>query len=434
MVWHNLGFVLVTCWSLSADGQLQRSAGTRPPNARRLELRRRACQQRLADTDFSLLRFSTGWASTENMTAFVDCLYFLRTVGRPPDKGVHAGGIHYPTMVVTNHRHPVVSSSSASWCWLDKQGRASGVNPKQCCDTSYGPTGFELCWDNHFTYELCCLGNLREGELPHYYSVPAMDLNVANIVKKQGTFDIRMSYALQALVRPGYTVIDVGANLGGFTVPLAERAGPHGKVHAFEPFRKVFQHMTANVALNGLSNVYTYNMAIGREEKMLELHVPDLNHFGAPSAMRVEGQFSPDQALMYDKILYEQQREKVQMRTLDSFDFDGKVDFIKIDVEFMELEVVMGAKRTISEHRPVIWAENEPYFKDQDQTFVNTMFAEYGYSCQVVADLELLCTPPEKAEEAVGIMERIMPHLNAPVALISLQDVLTAAGTDFTPR
>ena len=43
-----------------------------------------------------------------------------------------------------------------------------------------------------------------------------------------------------------------GANVGGFTVPLAERVGPDGEVHAFEPFRKVFQHLNANDACHQL--------------------------------------------------------------------------------------------------------------------------------------------------------------------------------------
>lgn len=401
--------------------------------ARRLRYERNACSRRLLDTDFSQERFSTEWASPENMSAFADCLYRLRTTHSPLEKAVHAAGVHYPTLVVTNHREPVVSTSGASWCWLDKYGRDSGLNAWDCCDTKHGPTGFEACWDHHFSFELCCRGKLHLGELPHFYSVPAMDINVGNIVKRQGAFDLRMSYALQALCSRGFTVLDVGANLGGFTVPLAERVGTTGAVHAFEPFRKIFQHLNANVALNGLSNVYTYNFAIGREDRVLELHEPDLNSFGAPSAMRVEGQYKPDEAAEYDKIFYERERVKVVMRKLDSFDFGGTVDFMKIDVEFMELEVVMGARSLISEHRPVIWAENEPYFKKKppDTTFVDTMAEEFGYTCQAVADLELLCTPPEKTNEVVERMHRIFAFLNVGVPQMSLEKILAAADPDF---
>ena len=53
---------------------------------------------------------------------FTDCLYKLRTRLRPREKLVHAGGVHYPTLIVTNHQHPPVSASGAAWCWLDNRG------------------------------------------------------------------------------------------------------------------------------------------------------------------------------------------------------------------------------------------------------------------------------------------------------------------------
>lgn len=390
--------------------------------------------QRLRLTDFAEASFQNPWMSEGNLSAFMNCLYKLRTKLRDREKVVHAGGVHYPTLVVASHRNPVVSTSGASWCWLDRRGVGpSGLDPKECCSTEHGPRGFEVCWDSHFTYELCCLGDLTKGELPHFFSVPAMDINVGNTVKRRGTFDLRMSYALQSLCRRGQTVVDVGANLGGFTVPLAERVGPKGEVHAFEAYRKVFQHLNANVALNGLTNVYTYNVAVGREAKVVEVYPPDLSTFTVPSAMRVQDQYEPHDAAVYDQVAYEAKRTRLQVRPLDSFDFGPKVHFIKIDVEFMELEVVLGARETIRKHRPVIWAENEPFFKKKppDRTFVDTMMNEFGYECFPVADLELLCPPPELAEQAFGGINRVMKYLNAPIQYMSLQKVLEEVDPGF---
>jgi len=391
--------------------------------------------QRLRRTDFAEDNFKNPWMSEGNLSAFIECLYKMRTKLRDREKVVHVGGVHYPTLVVTGHRHPVVSTSGASWCWLDRRGVGpSGLNPAECCNRDNGPRGFEACWDSHFTYELCCRGDLARGELPHFFSVPAMDINVGNTVKRRGTFDLRMSYALQSLCRRGQTVIDVGANLGGFTVPLAERVGPRGEVHAFEAYRKVFQHLNANVALNGLTNVYTYNVAVGRETKVVEVYPPDLSTFTVPSAMRVQDQHSPQDAAAYDNVAYEAKRTKLQVRPLDSFDFGEKVHFIKIDVEFMELEVVLGARELIRQHRPVIWAENEPFFKKSppDRTFVDAMMQEFGYECHPVADLELLCPPAERKEEALGGINRAMRHLNMPLQFMSLQDVLEEVDPGFS--
>ena len=58
----------------------------------------------------------------------------------------------------------------------------------------------------------------------------------------------------------GTDVIDIGANNGNFTIEFAELVGDNGKVYAFEPQRIIFQQLCGNVFLNGLDNVYTYNV------------------------------------------------------------------------------------------------------------------------------------------------------------------------------
>merc|ERR1712217_359830 len=210
--------------------------------------------------------------------------------------------------------------------------------------------------------------------------------NVGNAVRQLGTFDLGQSYALQSLCRRGDTVLDIGANVGGFTVPLAERVGPAGEVHAFEPFRKVYQHLNANVALNGLTNVYTHNVALGTEQKVLKIHTPDLTTWNFPSAMRVTDQYDPQAAVKKANLRYEEKQEKIIVRPLDSFEFNGRIRLIKIDVEFMELKVVLGARETIRNHRPIMWVENEPFFDDPpNREFVETMYAEFGYQCKGVA-------------------------------------------------
>ena len=55
------------------------------------------------------------------------------------------------------------------------------------------------------------------------------------------------------------TFIDIGANIGAYTPYLGQAAGVNGVVYAFEPFRNLYQVLTANIALNGLSNTWTFN-------------------------------------------------------------------------------------------------------------------------------------------------------------------------------
>merc|ERR1712060_249570 len=100
----------------------------------------------------------------------------------------------------------------------------------------------------------------------------------------------------------------------------------------------------------------------------------------------------------------------------------------------MELEVVLGARSLITKDQPVIWAENEPFFKQKppDRTFVDTMKSEFDYDCNTVADLELLCTPPERTDSVLTGINGAMKHLNMPLRLVSLQQVLEVMDPGFS--
>jgi len=243
-------------------------------------------------------------------------------------------------------------------------------------------------------------------------------MNVANAVAHWGTFDMAQSYAMQSWLNKDNYVIDVGANIGGFTVPLAERVGPKGKVFAFEPFRILNQHLNANVALNGLKNVYLFQHGCGIEEKVVEVYHPDVESgLTVPSAMKLEAQYDEAEAIGQN-LKYEERKESIRVRKLDNVldelrelkILDRKIDFIKVDVEFMELDVVLGARKLFTVDRPKMWVENEPYFDRpvRNTTFVDTMSKKYGYVCKEAAELELLCLPYEEQHSQPAGFQKIM--------------------------
>lgn len=73
-----------------------------------------------------------------------------------------------------------------------------------------------------------------------------------------GDFDRRVSWALRRVLRPGDTVIDIGANLGVYAVQTARQVGPTGAVFAIEPQRDVADLLEQSVALNGLTNTTVF--------------------------------------------------------------------------------------------------------------------------------------------------------------------------------
>jgi FkbM family methyltransferase len=154
----------------------------------------------------------------------------------------------------------------------------------------------------------------------------------------EGEIDIFRQFLL-----PQKTVVEAGANIGTHTVALSRIVGEQGRVWAFESQRIVFQTLCANVALNSLTNVDCRQVALGATTD--ELFIPPLdysreNNFGGLGL----GSYS--------------RGEPVSQVTLDSFDLPA-CDLIKIDIEGMERDVLIGAEQTIARHRPVLYVEND---------------------------------------------------------------------------
>jgi FkbM family methyltransferase len=142
------------------------------------------------------------------------------------------------------------------------------------------------------------------------------------------------------VVPEGGIAIDVGANIGAHTIPLAKRCDT---VVAFEPQRLVFQTLCANVALNGLTNVQTFHAGVGAEPGSVVIPDLDPNQEQNFGGLHISGHESGN---------------PVPIVPLDSFAVP-KVHLIKIDVEGMELEVLKGAKGMIKHYKPVLYVEND---------------------------------------------------------------------------
>jgi len=160
---------------------------------------------------------------------------------------------------------------------------------------------------------------------------------------------------LQILAHPQAStglVVEVGANMGVHTIPLAQfLAGQNRPMLAFEPQQVVYQQLCANLALNGLMNVTALPYACSRAQGALAFTPPDYTqpgNFGATALHR-----SPSSPNL----------QTVPCHPLDELaatHFPGQpVALIKIDVEGHELQVLEGAQSTLSRHRPILYLEND---------------------------------------------------------------------------
>ena len=281
----------------------------------------------------------------KKLQRYNDCGNVLRVDNFVP-KQIFIGGVHYPTIIVANHRTP---------------------------EPRYRSSGDEF------------------PVIPHFFALPFYDTNIGNVIKSTGAMNIVQSYEMQSMLKPGDVFIDVGANLGSYTVPLAEYLGPNGMVISFEPFRWLFQLLNANVALNGLMNVWSFQLALSEHPARQSILQPNVRSYSSPGGSRVANQVTgmsdETQKQMYD---HEWGTESVDSWPLDEIIFGDdfftgknrkpRVSMIKIDVEGMEGDVIRGARRVIETFRPIVWSENVDYFEKNDTSFVE-LLGGLDYDC-----------------------------------------------------
>jgi FkbM family methyltransferase len=186
------------------------------------------------------------------------------------------------------------------------------------------------------------------------------DRYIGRSLAKYGEYSWLEQELFRGFVEPGTTVVDAGASIGAHAVPLSRLAGPGGLVHAFEPQRLVFQALCANLALNQCETVHAHHAALGATAGTALVSDPDpnlQNNFGGVSLGEIDA------------------AEPVRVLALDALDLPA-CDFLKVDVEGMEAEVLRGAARTIARHRPVLYVEND---REEKSAALIALVAGMGY-------------------------------------------------------
>jgi len=183
------------------------------------------------------------------------------------------------------------------------------------------------------------------------------DSYVGRSLDLYGEFSEGEAQMFAQILRPGMTVLDIGANIGCHTVFMAKKVGPDGRVHAFEPQRIVHQALTANLALNAIENTTAHHCGAGQKKGTIT--VPQVNYAaGGNFGGLALGGFETG--------------EQVTLRSIDSLKL-ATCQFIKIDVEGMETEAIKGAKATLKKFKPYLYVENDR--RERSAELIETLFS-----------------------------------------------------------
>jgi FkbM family methyltransferase len=175
-----------------------------------------------------------------------------------------------------------------------------------------------------------------------------------NVVRAR--FEREETEAALRLVEPGATVLDIGANIGYYTMLLANRVGPGGHVHAFEPGDDNFDLLRRSLAENRFEDrVSLHHCALSNQagEQYIAIDLVGLNS-GAHYLVQDRSTVQARHAL-----------QRVTLARLDDLPVHRPLDFVKIDVEGAERLCVEGGRRTLAEDRPTIMCEINPLMLGQ---------------------------------------------------------------------
>lgn len=234
--------------------------------------------------------------------------------------------------------------------------------------------------------------------------VPPFDVYVSQSLIRTGVFSPAEFATWLPFLPEGGTVLDIGANVGAHTIPFAHAVGPTGRVVAFEPQRQLAYMLSGTVALCGTWQVKVQQCALGKDDG--SVHIPPLDYSGQNNFGALE-------------VGKHTEGEHVVRLPLDVMATDcDRVDFIKIDVEGMELDVLLGAEQIIATHRPVLaieadrdpqvpslllWLKRHDYRAWWHRPPLGVLFPN-------TISINLLALPREKTElpEPVGDVEAVI--------------------------
>lgn len=208
----------------------------------------------------------------------------------------------------------------------------------------------------------------------HLLYVEPHDRAVGARLRRRGIWATAETELCKRELRPGMRVLDVGANVGYFTLLFARLVGPGGQVYAFEPEPRNFELLQRNIARNGYTNITAVPKAVSRRSGSQRLYKSADNLGDHRLAHGTAGREWVD----------------VSVVALDEFlAADAGVDFIKLDIQGAECSALEGARTLIARSGPLnliteFWPAGIRAFGDDPERYLQEL-SGLGFRLSVIA-------------------------------------------------
>lgn len=194
------------------------------------------------------------------------------------------------------------------------------------------------------------------------------DRTFAPHVLIDGFWESWLTRFIARTVRPGWTVVDVGANCGYYSILMADLVGPEGRVVAVEPHPDAVNLLRRSTILNGFADrIRISEAAAGDGDGRATLYAQTASAGGSSLVARF-GELGPDCARI--------EVAKVRFDTLLAD--EDRVDFIKIDAEGSEDRIVAGMEAVLARHRPALALEFNAAWYEDPAGFLGRLQSIYG--------------------------------------------------------
>lgn len=197
-------------------------------------------------------------------------------------------------------------------------------------------------------------------------------LSQYNEIYVDGNHEPEIANLMIKYIKSNDIVLDIGANIGYHSMLMSKCVGENGKVIAFEPVPEMQEKFIENLKLNSFNNIHLEKIALSDTIGNIKFYADFINDTGGSSAIKIRD---------------DMKEIEVGVKTLDSLNIT-KVNFIKIDVEGYEWNVINGAKNIIERNKPIIVLEYSPVFYEKYDKSHSHKILEYLITDYILYDID----------------------------------------------